>query len=139
MSSRDKKKLAGRPAPAARRASQKPDVRGLIQITVVTSGPDLGILWTRGMEAFQRPNLLMRGVPLFLQAPAARLINAAADYVLFGAKPVEAGQTLRDEELGVVIRFVEDVYDGETFWRLSDDPMRSACSGCGRSTCGTLH
>jgi hypothetical protein len=66
-----------------------------VEIHLVTDGPAKGWSHTHGLAAHGRPELEIRGVPLFLGSATARLLNDLADYLLNDAQaPLLAGQII---------------------------------------------
>jgi len=72
------------------------DARREIVVHQVTDGPAKGWLHTHGLDAHGKPELEIRGVPLFLGAAAAALLNELADHLLNDAlAPFVAGDLVR--------------------------------------------
>ncbi len=75
------------------RRRQRLDPKREIEVHHVTDGPAKGWIHTHGLEAHGKPELEIRGVPLFLGAAATGLLNELADYLLNDAvAPLVAGE-----------------------------------------------
>lgn len=67
-----------------------------IQVHMVTSGElTSGWVHSHGMNAFDLPEIEIRGVPTFMMFAAGVLVNEVCDYLLNSGKKVELGQTMR--------------------------------------------
>jgi hypothetical protein len=116
------------------------DVQKAIQVHVVTDGKETkGWVHTHGMAKHGKPELEIRGVPLFLAEDATRFINQVADYFLNGDKPVRLGESM---QLGSAMRTVvfakgepipgeEATHEGERWLITSDPRLEGTCEAHG--------
>jgi len=121
---------------AKTKKTKKIDPQDVTELHIVSSGDVKGWLHTHGMAAFGKPELEMRGVPLFLAAPAAELMNHIADYLLNSDnKTVKVGETMQMSEM-CIVRFVasspingdEEHFESER-WEIVD-AMTNKCARC---------
>lgn len=112
------------------------DVQDNILIHIVSDGETTkGWVHTHGMSKFDKPELEIRNVPLFLCNSAGRLINELCDFLLNTDAVVTEGQTIQLSD-GIPVRVVKSVPipgDEEHFvslrW-LVTDANEGYCSVC---------
>jgi hypothetical protein len=56
--------------------------RIVVRQIVMTAYPMIVVLYTEGMERFNQPNLLIRGVPVFLAPAAVHVLNDVAGTIV---------------------------------------------------------
>lgn len=122
-----------------------------IDITLVSEGPHKGWVRTTGMARHRKPELEMRGVPLFLFGMAGQIINHLADMLLNETHNIRVGESIHFDGL-CVFRVVESqpftdestmtagdnaILAAAKHWTIIDEPMEGMCTLCraGRGLC----
>lgn len=129
------------PRPRDPRRRERLDPLREIAVHQITSGPAKGWVHTHGLDAHGKPELEIRGVPLFLGGAATGLLNELADYLLndgatfapgelvaWGRRSIQLREARPDEEAG----YAADHYRTPRLV-LVDPPVDAcACDECAR-------
>lgn len=100
------------------------DVWRQIEIEVVRSGPDKGLMRTIGMNRYGQLDLLVGpGTPLFVVDTVKKIMREVADLMLNGTSRVQDGTRVRSGEALFTMRVVN--YQGRSHFQLSDDETPS--------------
>lgn len=80
---------------ATRPDMTKVSVQELMQIHLLSDGPTKGWVHTHGLARYGLPELEIRGIPLFLGARAAELLNMLAEYMLTSDNVLKLGEVVQ--------------------------------------------
>ncbi|MCZ7686469.1 MAG: hypothetical protein M5U28_50025 [Sandaracinaceae bacterium] len=115
-----------------------------IAIHAILEGDEIWI-HTHGLAERGLPELEIRRVPTWAKRPAARLLNALADYLVSPDKPVHVGEMIEVDGFGALqlVRAeprepIADHYDHER-WAVVSAPEACPCAYCQASAGGDLH
>jgi hypothetical protein len=123
--------------PAKKAEKERVHARGVdvlkeIRLTLVSEGPDKGMIRSDGMRKYNAPELLIpAGMPLYLAPVGASILNELADMIINGdkGKPFAAGHRV---QIGPFrFRLKQRVYQDTMHWELSDEDMVGGCAHCG--------